>query len=158
MKHDKIEDDIIYELASQKDLFNNNTGEISIEKFMVLRILRILPELENKILHGRIKDKETEKIRLEYYKQYVNICNSINNFTKDACYRIPIDKLKDLLDMNTNENNFNKEIKELESSIKKLTKEVEKYKNKTDEKKEKSSFNHSRFKCNWLCDRCSQSS
>lgn len=69
MKHDKIEDDIIYELASQKDLFNNNTGEISIEKFMVLRILRILPELENKILHGRIKDKETEKIRLEYYKQ-----------------------------------------------------------------------------------------
>lgn len=120
MKHDKNEDDMIYELASQKDLFNNNTGEISIEKFMVLRILRILPELENKILHGRIKDKETEKIRLEYYKQYVNICNSINNFTKDACYRIPIDKLKDLLDMNTNENNFNKEIKkfkEKDSSV-----------------------------------------
>ena len=120
MKHDKIEDDMIYELASQKDLFNNNTGEISIEKFMVLRILRILPELENKILHGRIKDKETEKIRLEYYKQYVNICNSINNFTKDASYRIPTDKLKDLLDMNTNENNFNKEIKkfkEKDSSV-----------------------------------------
>ena len=120
MKHDKIEDDIIYELASQKDLFNNNTGEISIEKFMVLRILKILPELENKILHGRIKDKETEKIRLEYYKQYVNICNSINNFTKDASYRIPTDKLKDLLDMNTNENNFNKEIKkfkEKDSSV-----------------------------------------
>ena len=120
MKHDKIEDDMIYELASQKDLFNNNTGEISIEKFMMLRILKILPELENKILHGRIKDKETEKIRLEYYKQYVNICNSINNFTKDACYRIPIDKLKDLLDMNTNENNFNKEIKkfkEKDSSV-----------------------------------------
>ena len=120
MKHDKIEDDMIYELASQKDLFNNNTGEISIEKFMVLRILKILPELENKILHGRIKDKETEKIRLEYYKQYVNICNSINNFTKDASYRIPTDKLKDLLDMNTNENNFNKEIKkfkEKDSSV-----------------------------------------
>lgn len=120
MKHDKIEDDIIYELASQKDLFNNNTGEISIEKFMMLRILRILPELENKILHGRIKDKETEKIRLEYYKQYVNICNSINNFTKDASYRIPTDKLKDLLDINTNENNFNKEIKkfkEKDSSV-----------------------------------------
>ena len=120
MKHNKIEDDIIYELASQKDLFNNNTGEISIEKFMMLRILKILPELENKILHGRIKDKETEKIRLEYYKQYVNICNSINNFTKDASYRIPTDKLKDLLDMNTNENNFNKEIKkfkEKDSSV-----------------------------------------
>lgn len=120
MKHDKNEDDMIYELASQKDLFNNNTGEISIEKFMVLRILKILPELENKILHGRIKDKETEKIRLEYYKQYVNICNSINNFTKDASYRIPTDKLKDLLDMNTNENNFNKEIKkfkEKDSSV-----------------------------------------
>lgn len=120
MKHDKNEDDMIYELASQKDLFNNNTGEISIEKFIVLRILKILPELENKILHGRIKDKETEKIRLEYYKQYVNICNSINNFTKDASYRIPTDKLKDLLDMNTNENNFNKEIKkfkEKDSSV-----------------------------------------
>ena len=120
MKHDKIEDDMIYELASQKDLFNNNTGEISIEKFMMLRILKILPELENKILHGRIKDKETEKIRLEYYKQYVNICNSINNFTKDASYRIPTDKLKDLLDINTNENNFNKEIKkfkEKDSSV-----------------------------------------
>ena len=76
----------VYEIASKKSTLSamNDGDEISIRKFMILRLLKIIPELENKILHGRIKDKESEKIRLDYFRQYINLCNCINNFTKDA--------------------------------------------------------------------------
>lgn len=105
MKDNNIETDVesgvdVYEVASKKaTLFAlNDDDDIAIRKFMMLRLLKIIPEIENKILHGRIKDKETEKIRIEYFKQYINICNCINNFTKDASYRVQKDMLKNYLD------------------------------------------------------------
>ena len=96
---EKVDVDV-YDVASKKaTLFAiNDDDEIAIRKFMMLRLLKIIPEIENKILHGRIKDKETEKIRIEYFKQYINICNCINNFTKDASYRIEKQMLKNYLD------------------------------------------------------------
>lgn len=72
---------------------------IPIRQLMFLRLLKVIPELENKILHGRIKDKETEKIRLEYFKVYINACNCINNFTKGYSYKFEKDKLMDFLDV-----------------------------------------------------------
>lgn len=105
--NNNIESDVdVYDVAAQKSaLFGiNDDDEISIRKFMMLRLLKIVPELENKILNGRINDKESEKIRLEYFKQYVNVCNCINNFTKDATYKIQKDMLKDFLDVDIVEN------------------------------------------------------
>ena len=106
MKDNNIETNVesgvdVYDVASAKaSLFTVNDGdEIAIRKFMMLRLLKIIPEIENKILHGRIKDKETEKIRIEYFKQYINICNCINNFTKDASYRFEKGMLKNYLDI-----------------------------------------------------------
>ena len=98
---EKIDVDV-YDVASAKaTMFSiNDNDEIAIRKFMMLRLLKIIPEIENKILHGRIKDKETEKIRIEYFKQYINICNCINNFTKDASYRfekVPFAIINELL-------------------------------------------------------------
>ena len=72
---------------------------IPIRQVMFLRLLKVIPELENKILNGRIKDKETEKIRLEYFKVYINACNCINNFTKGYSYIYEKDKLMDFLDV-----------------------------------------------------------
>lgn len=97
---EKIDVDV-YNIASAKaTMFSiNDDSEIAIRKFMMLRLLKIIPELENKILHGRIKDKETEKIRLDYIRQYINLCNCINNFTKDASYRFEKGMLKNYLDI-----------------------------------------------------------
>lgn len=89
----------VYEVAVNKTQAGYDDDAIGIRKFMMYKLLMIMPEIENKLLHGRIKDKETEKIRLEYFKQYINICNCINNFTKDASYRINKEMLKEFLDV-----------------------------------------------------------
>lgn len=81
----------------------NDVDAIGIRKFMMYKLLVILPEIENKLLHGRIKDKETEKIRIEYFKQYINISNCINNFTKDASYYVEKDVLKEFLDVDVSD-------------------------------------------------------
>ena len=94
MKHDNEVD--VYDVVSRM----KDDGEvIPIRQLMFLRLLKVIPELENKILNGRIKDKETEKIRLEYFKVYINACNCINNFTKGYSYNFEKDKLMDYLDV-----------------------------------------------------------
>ena len=83
------------------DVISRDVGDgefIPIRQLMFLRLLKVIPELENKILNGRIKDKETEKIRLEYFKVYINACNCINNFTKNYSYKFEKDKLVEYLD------------------------------------------------------------
>lgn len=84
-------------VIKSKNLLGIGNDDVHIRKFMLLRLLKIIPELENKILHGRIKDKESEKIRLEYFKQYINICNCINNFTKNESFYVDKDVLKNYL-------------------------------------------------------------
>ena len=42
----------------------------------------MIQELEHKILNGRIKDKEAEKIKLDYIKTYVNVGNCFNTLSK----------------------------------------------------------------------------
>lgn len=101
MKKNNDENNVnVYDVASKSEslLGIGNDDVVPIRKFMMLRLLKIIPELENKILHGRIKDKESEKIRLEYFKQYINICNCINNFTKDASFTVDKNVLINYLD------------------------------------------------------------
>ena len=95
----EIDFDVYDVAASKTTMYSLDADEIAIRKFMMLRLLKIIPELENKILHGRIKDKETEKIRLDYIRQYINLCNCINNFTKDASYRFEKGMLKSYLNV-----------------------------------------------------------
>ena len=40
---------------------------ISLKELLSLKLFKMIQELEHKILNGRIKDKEAEKIKLEYY-------------------------------------------------------------------------------------------
>lgn len=56
--------------------------QVNLKQILSLRMFKLIQELEHKILNGRIKDKEAEKIRLEYIKTYVNACNCFNNISK----------------------------------------------------------------------------
>ena len=55
--------------------------KVSLKEVVFLRQFKLLQELENKILNGRIKDKETERIKLQYYKVYLD---AVNTFIKLA--------------------------------------------------------------------------
>ena len=55
---------------------------VSLKELLSLKLFKMIQELEHKILHGRIKDKEVEKIKLEYIKTYVNVCNCFNTISK----------------------------------------------------------------------------
>lgn len=52
----------------------------------ILTVFRLIKSLEKKISNGRIKDPDTEKIRLEYVKQMINACNCFNSMVKDTGY------------------------------------------------------------------------
>lgn len=61
--------------------------------------------LEHKIENGRIKDKETEKIKLQYYNTYISAFNTLIRFNNG--YSIKYDKA----DIGTFINNIDTEIK-----------------------------------------------
>lgn len=94
MASDKIYIDIAEVKEIKKPVFkdletfdndkNNVIGEqVSLKQILSLKLFKMIQELEHKIINGRIKDKEAEKIRLEYIKTYVNACNCFNNISKD---------------------------------------------------------------------------
>ena len=56
--------------------------QVSLKQVLSLKLFKMIQELEHKIINGRIKDKEAEKIRLEYIKTYVNACNCFNTISK----------------------------------------------------------------------------
>ena len=56
--------------------------QVSLKQVLSLKLFKMIQELEHKILTGRIKDKEAEKIKLEYIKTYVNACNCFNTISK----------------------------------------------------------------------------
>lgn len=88
----------IIELTTKTDnlpapLFNDLTpkGEeyeyINPKELLAVNMLSMLQEIQNKITKGRIKDKETEKIKIEYLKTYINGVNAYSNLTKQNQYR-----------------------------------------------------------------------
>lgn len=57
-------------------------SRISLNEIIVLRQFKLIQQLDNKILNGRIKDKETEKIKIQYYKLYLDAVNTFVKLTK----------------------------------------------------------------------------
>lgn len=56
--------------------------KVNIREVVFLRQFKLLQEIENKILNGRIKDKETEKIKLQYYKVYLQAISTFIQLSK----------------------------------------------------------------------------
>lgn len=57
-------------------------SRISLNEIIVLRQFKLIQQLDNKIMNGRIKDKETEKIKIQYYKLYLDAVNTFVKLTK----------------------------------------------------------------------------
>ena len=56
----------------------------NLKQLLSLNLYKILQEMEKKILTGRIKNPEKEKIRLEYIKAYINGCNCFKSITNNG--------------------------------------------------------------------------
>ena len=75
---------------------NNSLGtQINIKQMLSLNLYNILLEMEKKILNGRIKNPEKEKIRLDYIKAYINGCNCLKSLSPTMSYNP--DDLKEYL-------------------------------------------------------------
>lgn len=53
--------------------------EINLTEVVMLNLFKTINSMNNKLVTGRIKDKEAEKIRIEYLKTYINGVNSFIN-------------------------------------------------------------------------------
>lgn len=82
VKVEEIKAPLIKDLGDEKAEIIDEV--VSIKEVLALHLFEMIQELEYKIKKGRIKDKEAEKIKIEYLKVYVNACNTFNNITKDT--------------------------------------------------------------------------
>lgn len=74
-----------------KSLFS----EVKVNNIIMLSLMKTIQSLEYKINDGRIKDKETEKIKLEYYKAYINAINCFSNLSKSRNLFFDKDMIKE---------------------------------------------------------------
>ena len=78
-------------LAPKLELFEHTPIEelkvieekVNIREIVFLRQFKLLQEIENKIFNGRVKDKETEKIKLQYYKVYLQAIGTFIQLSKE---------------------------------------------------------------------------
>lgn len=53
-------------------------------EILSLKMFKVIQDIEKKLSKGRVKDKEVEKIRLDYLKTYINACNCFMNLSKNS--------------------------------------------------------------------------
>jgi len=75
-----MDNDMLMETV-KNPLFDDRTN---LKQILSLNLYKILQEMEKKIINGRIKNPEKEKIRLDYIKAYINGCNCFNTITNNA--------------------------------------------------------------------------
>ena len=70
--------------TTEKSGFMGGNDTVNLKQVLSLNLYKILEEMEKKILNGRIKNPDAEKIRLEYIKAYINGCNCFKSITDNA--------------------------------------------------------------------------
>lgn len=79
-----MDNEILIKTTEKKETGVFSTGEdpkVNLKQILSLNLYKILEEMEKKILKGRIKNPDAEKIRLEYIKAYINGCNCFKSIT-----------------------------------------------------------------------------
>ena len=66
---------------------------VDIKEIIALNLFDTINDMNKKIVNGRIKDKEAEKIRIDYLKTYINACNCFNNMVKGMDLKYDKDKI-----------------------------------------------------------------
>lgn len=99
-----MDNEILIKTTEKKETGVFSTGEdpkVNLKQILSLNLYKILEEMEKKILKGRIKNPDAEKIRLEYIKAYINGCNCFksitDNETAGTIYKT--DVIKEYLDI-----------------------------------------------------------
>lgn len=81
-----MDKEILIKATEKKNTGVFSTGEdprVNLKQILFLNLYKILEEMEKKILKGRIKNPDAEKIRLEYIKAYINGCNCFKSITNN---------------------------------------------------------------------------
>ena len=75
--------------------------QINLEDVITLNLFKTITSMNNKLINGRIKDKETEKIRIDYLKTYISACNCFINTIHKCNANTVYDKsaLKDFVNL-----------------------------------------------------------
>lgn len=55
-----------------------------LREILSLKMFKVIQDIEKKLSKGRIKDKEVEKIRIDYLKTYINACNCYMSLSKNS--------------------------------------------------------------------------
>lgn len=75
---------------------------VDIREIVALNLFNTINDMNKKLLNGRIKDKEAEKIRIDYLRTYINACNCFNTMVKDMKLKYSKDKIQEFIN-NDNE-------------------------------------------------------
>ena len=59
-------------------------AQYDLREILSLKMFKVIQDLEKKLSNGRVKDKEVEKIRLDYLKTYINACNCYMSLSKNS--------------------------------------------------------------------------
>lgn len=66
--------------------------EINLTDVLVLNLFKTINSMNDKLINGRIKDKEAEKIRIDYLKTYINACNCFTTLVNKTNANTKYDK------------------------------------------------------------------
>lgn len=55
-----------------------------LREILSLKMFKVIQDIEKKLSKGRIKDKESEKIKIDYIKTYINACNCYMSLSKNS--------------------------------------------------------------------------
>ena len=79
---------------------------IDLRDVLLLNLFNTINSMNDKLINGRIKDKEAEKIRIDYLKTYINACNCFINLVKNTRANTIYDKktVKAFADIDPNPN------------------------------------------------------
>ena len=69
-----------------------------LREILSLKMFKVIQDLEKKLSKGRIKDKEVEKIRLDYLKTYINACNCYMSLSKNSNHFYNEETLRKFID------------------------------------------------------------
>ncbi len=68
--------------------------QINLKEVITLNLFKTITSMNNKLINGRIKDKDAEKIRIDYLKTYVSACNCFINLINKGNVNVIYDKNK----------------------------------------------------------------
>lgn len=66
------------------DIDKEFEDKYDLREILSLKMFKVIQDIEKKLSKGRIKDKESEKIRIDYLRTYINACNCYMSLSKNS--------------------------------------------------------------------------